>query len=35
MKLKVPLLKQKYKTGCGLAAMSMIYKYFGKNFLNI
>jgi ABC-type bacteriocin/lantibiotic exporter with double-glycine peptidase domain len=30
MKLKVPLLKQKYKTGCGLAAMSMVYKYFGK-----
>jgi ABC-type bacteriocin/lantibiotic exporter with double-glycine peptidase domain len=30
MKLKVPLLKQKYKTGCGLAAMSMVYKYFGR-----
>jgi ABC-type bacteriocin/lantibiotic exporter with double-glycine peptidase domain len=30
MKLKVPLLKQKYKAGCGLAAMSMVYKYFGK-----
>jgi uncharacterized protein YvpB len=30
MKLNIPLLKQKYKTGCGLAAMSMVYKYFGK-----
>jgi len=30
MKLNVPLLKLKYKSGCGLAAMSMVYKYFGK-----
>lgn len=30
MKLNIPLLKQKYKVGCGLAAMSMVYKYFGK-----
>lgn len=30
MKLNVPLLKQKYRTGCGLAAMGMVYKYFGK-----
>lgn len=29
MRLKVPLIKQKYKIGCGLAAMSMVYKYFG------
>jgi len=33
MKLNVPLLKQKYKVGCGLAAMSMVYKYFGKEIL--
>ncbi len=31
MKIKVPTIKQKYKTGCGAAAMSMIYRYFGKN----
>lgn len=30
MKLNVPLLKQEYKRSCGLAAMSMVYKYFGK-----
>ena len=30
MKLNLPLLKQKYKAGCGPAAMSMVYKYFGK-----
>jgi ABC-type bacteriocin/lantibiotic exporter with double-glycine peptidase domain len=30
MKLNVPLLKQKYKVGCGPAAVSMVYKYFGK-----
>lgn len=31
MKLKVPIIKQKSKVGCGAAAMSMIYKYFGKD----
>lgn len=30
MKLEVPLIKQKHKMGCGAAAMSMVYKYFGK-----
>lgn len=31
MKLKVPIIKQKSKVGCGAATMSMIYKYFGKD----
>jgi len=31
MKLNVPLIKQKYKVSCGSAAMSMVYKYFGKD----
>ncbi len=31
MKLKVPTIKQKHKVGCGAAAMSMVYKYFGKD----
>ncbi len=31
MKLKVPTIKQKHKDGCGAAAMSMVYKYFGKD----
>lgn len=31
MKFKVPIIKQKHKMGCGAAAMSMVYKYFGKD----
>jgi ABC-type bacteriocin/lantibiotic exporter with double-glycine peptidase domain len=31
MKLKIPLIKQKRKKTCALAAMAMVYKYFGKN----
>ncbi len=31
MKIKVPIIKQKCKMGCGVAAMSMVYKYFGKD----
>ena len=31
MKLKVPIIKQKSKVGCGAAVMSMVYKYFGKD----
>ena len=31
MKLKVPIIKQKSKVGCGAVAMSMIYKYFGED----
>ena len=31
MKLKVPIIKQKSGVGCGAAAMSMVYKYFGKD----
>jgi len=31
MKLKVPIIKQKRKMGCGPTAMSMLYKYFGKD----
>lgn len=31
MKLKVLTIKQESRLGCGAAAMSMVYKYFGKN----
>jgi ABC-type bacteriocin/lantibiotic exporter with double-glycine peptidase domain len=31
MKLRVLKIKQKNKVGCGAAAMSMLYKYFGKD----
>ncbi len=31
MKLKVPIVKRKYKNHCGAAGMSMLYKYFGKD----
>lgn len=31
MKIQVHIIKQKNKMGCGAAAMSMVYKYFGKD----
>ena len=31
MKLKIPAIKQNHKVGCGAAATSMAYKYFGKD----
>jgi len=31
MKIKVPIIKQKHKMGCGAAGMSMVYSYFGKD----
>jgi len=33
MKLKVSTIKQKSEVGCGAAAMSMVYKYFGRDIL--
>lgn len=31
MKIKVPLIKQKHKMGCGATAMSMVYRYFSRD----
>ncbi len=31
VKIDIPIMKQIYKRGCGVGAMAMVYKYFGKN----